>query len=147
MYCAGPGSRSRRGFDRESVGGAALRLLDRTLDTLVAARAREGAKLGDMVAGRCEEVGRIAARVRAALPDVQERYRGARLVARLDEARVDIDPNRLAQELVMFASRTDVAEELDRLDTHVTEVRGALGSGSPIGRRLDFLMQELQREG
>ena len=140
-----PGVAEPQGIDRESVGGAALRLLDRVLDTLVAARAREGAKLGDMVAGRCEEVGRIAARVRAALPDVQERYR-ARLVARLDEARVDIDPNRLAQELVMFASRTDVAEELDRLDTHVTEVRGALGSGSPIGRRLDFLMQELQRE-
>ena len=140
-----PGVAEPQGIDRESVGGAALRLLDRALDTLVAARAREGAKLGDMVAGRCEEVGRIAARVRAALPDVQERYR-ARLVARLDEARVDIDPNRLAQELVMFASRTDVAEELDRLDTHVTEVRGALGSGSPIGRRLDFLMQELQRE-
>ena len=140
-----PGVAEPQGIDRESVGGAALRLLDRALDTLVAARAREGAKLGDMVAGRCEEVERIAARVRAALPDVQERYR-ARLVARLDEARVDIDPNRLAQELVMFASRTDVAEELDRLDTHVTEVRGALGSGSPIGRRLDFLMQELQRE-
>ena len=140
-----PGVAEPQGIDRESVGGAALRLLDRALDTLVAARAREGAKLGDMVAGRCEEVGRIAARVRAALPDVQERYR-ARLVARLDEVRVDIDPNRLAQELVMFASRTDVAEELDRLDTHVTEVRGALGSGSPIGRRLDFLMQELQRE-
>ena len=140
-----PGVAEPQGIDRESVGGAALRLLDRALDTLVAARAREGAKLGDMVAGRCEEVESIAARVRAALPDVQERYR-ARLVARLDEARVDIDPNRLAQELVMFASRTDVAEELDRLDTHVTEVRGALGSGSPIGRRLDFLMQELQRE-
>ena len=140
-----PGVAEPQGIDRESVGGAALRLLDRALDTLVAARAREGAKLGDMVAGRCEEVESIAARVRAALPDVQERYR-ARLVARLDEARVDIDPNRLAQELVMFASRTDVAEELDRLDTHVTEVRGALGSGAPIGRRLDFLMQELQRE-
>ena len=93
-----PGVAEPQGIDRESVGGAALRLLDRALDTLVAARAREGAKLGDMVAGRCEEVGRIAARVRAALPDVQERYR-ARLVARLDEARVDIDPNRLAQEL------------------------------------------------
>ncbi len=131
--------------DRESVGDAALQLLDRALDTLVAARAREGAKLGDLVARKCEEVACIAARVRAAAPELQERYR-ARLVARLEEARVDPDPNRLAQELVMFASRTDVAEELDRLDTHVTEVRGTLGSGPPIGRRLDFLMQELQRE-
>ena len=132
-------------IDRESVGSAALRLLDRALDTLVAARAREGAKLGDLVGRRCEEVESIAARVRAALPDVQERHR-ARLLARLEEARVDPDPNRLAHELALFASRTDVAEELDRLDAHVAEVREALGGGSPIGRRLDFLMQELQRE-
>lgn len=140
-----PGVAEPPEIDRESVGGAALRLLDRALDALVAARAREGAKLGEAVAGRCEEVANVTARVRAALPEVQERYR-ARLLARLEEARVEADPDRLAHELVTFASRTDVAEELDRLDTHVAEVRGALGSGSPIGRRLDFLMQELQRE-
>ena len=140
-----PGVVEPPGIDRESVGSAALQLLDRALDTLVAARAREGAKLGGLVAGRCEEVASIVSRVRAALPEVQEKYR-ARLLARLDEARAGADPDRLAHELVMFASRTDVAEELDRLDVHVTEVRDALGSGSPIGRRLDFLMQELQRE-
>ena len=140
-----PGVAEPPEIDRESVGGAALRLLDRALDTLVAARAREGAKLGEAVAGRCEEVANVTARVRASLPEVQERYR-ARLLARLEEARVEADPDRLAHELVTFASRTDVAEELDRLDTHVAEVRAALGSGSPIGRRLDFLMQELQRE-
>ena len=140
-----PGVAEPPEIDHESVGGAALRLLDRALDALVAARAREGAKLGEAVAGRCEEVANVTARVRAALPEVQERYR-ARLLARLEEARVEADPDRLAHELVTFASRTDVAEELDRLDTHVTEVRAALGSGSPIGRRLDFLMQELQRE-
>ena len=140
-----PGVVEPPGIDRESVGSAALQLLDRALDTLVAARAREGAKLGGLVAGRCEEAADITARVRAVLPEVQERYR-ARLLARLDEARAGADPDRLAHELVMFASRTDVAEELDRLDAHVAEVRDALGSGSPIGRRLDFLMQELQRE-
>ena len=132
-------------IDRESVEGAALQLLDRALAGLVAARAREGAKLGEMVRRRCEEVASIAARVRVTLPEVQERYR-ARLLARLDEARVDLDPSRIAQETVLFASRTDVAEELDRLDAHVTEVRDALASRSPVGRRLDFLMQELQRE-
>lgn len=140
-----PGVVEPREMDRESVGSAALRLLDRALDTLVAARAREGAKLGGLVGRRCEEVAGIAARVRTALPEVQERHR-ARLLARLEEARVDPDPNRLAHELALFASRTDVAEELDRLDAHVAEVREALGGGSPIGRRLDFLMQELQRE-
>ena len=140
-----PGVVEPRELDRESVGSAALRLLDRALDALVAARAREGAKLGGLVGRRCEEVEGIAARVRTALPEVQERHR-ARLLARLEEARVDPDPNRLAHELALFASRTDVAEELDRLDAHVAEVREALGGGSPIGRRLDFLMQELQRE-
>ena len=140
-----PGVVDPPGIDRESVEGAAIELLDRALAGLVAARAREGAKLGEMVSGRCEQVASIAAGVRTALPGIQERYR-ARIVARLEEARVDVDPGRLAQEMVMFASRADVAEELDRLDAHVTEVREALASGSPIGRRLDFLMQELQRE-
>ena len=140
-----PGVVEPPGIDRESVGEAALALLDRALAGLVAARAREGEKLGELVSQRCEEVARIAAGVRTALPEIQERYR-ARIVARLEEARVDAEPGRLAQEVVMFASRTDVAEELDRLDAHVAEVRDALASGSPIGRRLDFLMQELQRE-
>ena len=133
------------GIDRESVGAATLDLLDRALASLVESRAREGAKLAEMVTRRCEEVASIAARVRTTLPDVQEKYR-ARLVARLEEARAEIDPNRLTHELVMFTSRMDVAEELDRLDAHVTEVRDAFVSGAPIGRRLDFLMQELQRE-
>ena len=140
-----PGVVHAPGIDRSAVEEGVLKLLDRTLASLVAARAREGAKLGEMVGRRCEEVASIAAGVRTVLPQVQERYR-ARLLARLDEARVDLDPNRLAHEVVMFASRSDVAEELDRLDAHVTEVREALASRSPIGRRLDFLMQELQRE-
>ena len=140
-----PGVVEPPGIDRDSVEDSALQLLDRALAGLVAARVREGAKLGELVSRRCEEVASIATRVRTVLPEVQERYR-ARLLARLDEASVDLDPNRIAQETVLFASRTDVVEELDRLDAHVTEVRDALASRAPIGRRLDFLMQELQRE-
>ena len=132
-------------FDRASAGEAVLGLLDRTLAALVAAREREGRKLGAIIEARCGEAADVAARVRAALPEVREKYR-ARLLARLDEARVDLDPNRLAHEAVLFASRTDAAEELDRLDAHLAEVRTALASRAPIGRRLDFLMQELQRE-
>ena len=140
-----PGVLGPPAFDQEAAGEAALELLDRTLAALIAAREREGRKLGAFIEERCDEVAGISARVRAALPEVRERYR-ARLLARLDEARVELDPNRLAQEVVLFASRTDVAEELDRLDAHVTEVRDALASRAPVGRRLDFLMQELQRE-
>lgn len=140
-----PGVVETPGIDRDSVAEAALELLDRTLAGLVEARAREGAKLAEMVRRRCAEVAGIAAEVRTALPQIQERYR-TRIVARLEEAQVEADPARLAHEMVMFASRADVAEELDRLDAHVTEVDEALVSGAPIGRRLDFLMQELQRE-
>ena len=132
-------------IDRESIEEATLDLLERTLAALAEARAREGAKLRELVSGRCEAVADIAARVRTALPAIQERYR-ARLAARLEEAKVESEPDRLAQEMVMFASRSDVSEELDRLDAHVAEVRNALESRAPIGRRLDFLMQELQRE-
>ena len=140
-----PGVVEPPAVDRDSIASATLGLLDRTLAELVAARAREGAKLGETVAHRCGEIARIATGVRSVLPEVQERYR-ARLVARLEEARAEVDASRLAHELVMFASRTDVAEELDRLDAHVSEVRDALAGDSPVGRRLDFLMQELQRE-
>ena len=140
-----PGVVEPPGIDRDAIAAATLGLLDRALAGLVAARAREGVKLGETIARRCEEVARIAASVRTVLPEVQERYR-ARLVARLEEAQAEVDANRLAHELVLFASRTDVAEELDRLDAHLTEVRSALAGGSPVGRRLDFLMQELQRE-
>lgn len=133
-------------FDRESAAEAVLALLDRALDGLVANRAREGAQLHSLVGGRCDEVAAIAGRVRAMLPEVRERYR-ARLLARLEEARAALDDeDRLAQELALFASRGDVAEELDRLDTHVAEVRAALAGDAPAGRRLDFLMQEMQRE-
>ena len=140
-----PGVAEPARLDRESIEEDALDLLDLTLATLVEARAREGAKLGKMIRERCDEVAGIATQVRTALPEIQERYR-ARIVSRLEEVSVDPDPNRLAQEMVMFASRTDVAEELDRLEAHVTEVRDALATRGPIGRRLDFLMQELQRE-
>ena len=140
-----PGVIEPPGFDREAAADGVLALLDRTLTALVANRAREGRKLGALIEARCGEVAEIASRVRAALPEVQERFR-ARLLARLGEARVELDPGRLAQEAVLFANRVDVAEELDRLEAHVGEVRAALASGAPIGRRLDFLMQELQRE-
>ncbi len=141
-----PGVVEPPGFDRESAGEAVLALLERALDGLVAGRAREGAQLRSLVGGRCDEVAAIAARVRAMLPEVRERYR-ARLLARLEEARAALDDEeRLAQELALFASRGDVAEELDRLDAHVAEVRAALAGDAPAGRRLDFLMQEMQRE-
>ena len=109
-------------LDRESAETAALELLEAALDILVGARAREGTKLAELLSRRCEEVAKIASHVREVLPDVEARF-GARLRERLEEARLDPDEQRLAQEMVMFASRTDVAEELERLEAHVGEVR------------------------
>ena len=140
-----PGVVEPNRLDRESVQDTALQLLEHALASLVDARTREGMKLAELLERRCGEISGITSGVREILPEVQDGY-GARLRARFEEARLDLDESRLAQELVMFASRTDVAEELDRLDAHLGEVREALASPPPIGRRLDFLMQELHRE-
>jgi uncharacterized protein (TIGR00255 family) len=87
----------------------------------------------------------IAARVRALLPEVRQNFR-ERLLARLQDVRAELDPARVEQELLLFAQKTDVDEELDRLVMHLNEVRRVLDDQGQIGRRLDFLMQELNRE-
>ncbi len=90
-------------------------------------------------------MGEIAARVRTLLPDVRQSFR-ERLLARLQDVRAELDPARVEQELLLFAQKTDVDEELDRLVLHLNEVRRVLDEKGQVGRRLDFLMQELNRE-
>ena len=87
----------------------------------------------------------IATRVRALLPEVRQNFR-ERLLARLQDVRAELDPARVEQELLLFAQKTDVDEELDRLVMHLNEVRRVLDDKGQVGRRLDFLMQELNRE-
>ncbi|GAA3903693.1 YicC family protein [Halomonas cibimaris] len=131
--------------DREAICAAARALFTRALDELEDARAREGEKLAAMITQRLDGVSREVAAVRALMPQVQKAQRD-RLLERLSEARTELDPQRLEAELVLVAQKSDVAEELDRLDAHVEEVRRRLGEPGPKGRRLDFLMQELNRE-
>jgi uncharacterized protein (TIGR00255 family) len=131
--------------DPEALAQSARDLLARAVETLVATRAREGARLKELIGARVESAARIAANTRTVLPAVQETLR-ARLLERLKEVRESLDPARLEQEMVLYATRADVAEELDRLDTHLAEVARLLAAGGAIGRRLDFLMQELHRE-
>ena len=131
--------------DLEALQAAALRLLDNAFDELVAAREREGARIRDMLAQRLDEMAAITARVRERVPELVAQAR-QRLTTRLAELREQVDPERIEQEVVLLAQKSDVAEELDRLDAHVAEVRASLGGGKPVGRRLDFLMQELNRE-
>jgi uncharacterized protein (TIGR00255 family) len=140
-----PGVLQGGALDVEGLGEEALALLARALDELVENRAREGARLQEFLLARLASMEKIVNDTKALLPDIQRLYR-ERLEARLKEIREQLEPARLEQELVLFANRTDVAEELDRLTAHFAEIRRVLDRGEQAGRRLDFLMQELNRE-
>ena len=140
-----PGLLVKPELDQAGLTQAALALLDRTLDEFVAGRAREGAKLAAALLERLDGIERIVAEVRALLPDIRAALR-AKLESRLADLVQSADPGRLEQELVLQLSRLDVDEELDRLAAHVGEARRILALDEPVGRRLDFLMQEFNRE-
>jgi uncharacterized protein (TIGR00255 family) len=120
-------------------------LIDQALADLAASRRREGAKLAAMLGERCAAIEAEISRVAPRIPIIHAAY-VEKLGARLREAGLDPDHDRLKQELALFATKIDVAEELTRLSTHVTEVRRVLEAGGSAGKRLDFLMQELHRE-
>ena len=140
-----PGVMQSAAIDVESLGGEALALLARALDELVDTRAREGARLQELLLARLAAMEKIVAGVRTVLPEMAKLYR-ERLETRLQEVKEQLDPARMEQEIVLFANRTDVAEELDRLNAHFAECQRVLNAGEQAGRRLDFLMQELNRE-
>lgn len=119
--------------------------LDQAIGELCDARAREGEKISVMLASRCTEILQLVAQVRARLPQVLVDIR-ARLLDRIKALDLTPDPERLEQEIALLAQKMDVSEELDRLEAHVAEVRTTLTKSEPVGRRLDFLMQELNRE-
>ena len=135
--------------DREATPllAAAHRCLDETLAALAASRASEGERIAAMLTGRCRQLEVLVAAVRARLPEVHARIR-ARLEERLAQLSLpaELNRDRLEQELTLMLARTDVDEELDRLTSHIAEVDKALGGDEPAGRRLDFLMQEFNRE-
>ena len=131
--------------DLSQLEQTALTLLDQALDSLLATRAREGERLAQALRDRCDRLQACAARVRERLPEVLAGVR-QRLAERLSELRAELDPLRLEQEIALVAARLDVDEELDRLAAHLDEVRDVLQRREPVGRRLDFLMQELNRE-
>ncbi len=131
--------------DVDALKQTALAVLAEALDELLAYRLREGASLKTVILSRCDELEKAAATVAKRLPQVREHWR-SRLLARIAEIDVDVDPARIEQELLFASQKMDVAEELDRLRLHIQEVRDTLDSDKSIGRRLDFLMQELNRE-
>ncbi|NYS61080.1 YicC/YloC family endoribonuclease [Vreelandella salicampi] len=140
-----PGVLEAQHLDQEAIKTAAATLFEQALDELIDARAREGAKLAEMITTRLDAVSEQVATVRSLLPQILERQRTL-LLERLEAAKTELDPQRLEAELVVVAQKSDVDEELDRLTAHVEEVRRQLAQKGPKGRRLDFLMQELNRE-
>jgi len=131
--------------DADALKQAALAALSEALDELLDCRLREGASLKTVILSRCDALEKAAADVAVKLPQVREYWRN-RLLSRIAEMDIEVEPARLEQELLFTAQKMDVAEELDRLQLHIQEVRNTLDSDKSIGRRLDFLMQELNRE-
>jgi uncharacterized protein (TIGR00255 family) len=129
----------------DEVVAAARALFAETVAELVAARGREGVRLRELIEQRCANLDGLVAQVRTRLPEVQARVR-ERLNERVADLKAQIDQDRLEQEVALLLQRLDVDEELDRLTGHVAEIRRIIGASEPAGRRLDFLMQELNRE-
>lgn len=140
-----PGVLQARDIDAEVFQLQALALLDVALDDFIAAREREGSKLAEAISERVDGVAMIADEVRTLVPLIREGQR-AKLTARMAEVAGNLDQGRLEQELVLWLQKLDVDEELDRLNSHVSEARRVLKQREPVGRRMDFLLQEFNRE-
>ncbi len=129
----------------DDIRAAVLGSLDAALVELIATREREGQRTAELLRQRCDAIRTQVARARTRRPEVLARWR-ERLLSRLADLSTDSDPGRLEQELALMAQRLDVDEELDRLDAHLDEIHAVFDRPEPVGRRLDFLMQELNRE-
>lgn len=135
--------------EQRAAEAASVKLFDSALGALVAMREGEGAALGRLLSQRLDELAALAARAEACAARAPElaRARIAEQVAALIEASGSrLDPDRLHQEAVLIAARADIREELDRIAAHVAQTRELIGAGGPVGRRLDFLAQEFNRE-
>ena len=140
-----PGVISDESLDEEIFNNEVLELFDRALDDLIMARKREGESLKNMLLKRIESIQSITDAIRVKMPNIIAKQK-ENLFLRLEELKAEFEPTRLEQEIAILAQKADVDEELDRLDAHVNEVVRILESEGQIGRRLDFLMQELNRE-
>jgi uncharacterized protein (TIGR00255 family) len=140
-----PGVLNKESPDAEAIGGPLLLMLDAAIDIILETRHREGEKLAGLVLERCNAATQCITATRAKLPGIMAAIR-ERILSRAQELATNIDKDRLEQEMVILAQKLDVAEELDRLEAHIGEVRRILGTEDAKGRRLDFLMQEMNRE-
>ena len=140
-----PGVISDQSIDEELFNKEALELFEKALDDLMVVREREGATLRDVVLKRIASIQDIIDSIQAKMPSIILKQK-ENLLNKLEELKAEFEPTRLEQEVTLLAQKADVDEELDRLNSHLQEVKRVLDSSGQIGRRLDFLMQELNRE-
>ncbi len=140
-----PGVMEAPEHDMSAIQAELLTAFDQALKDFIAARASEGKNLKAMIEQRLSAISAEAEKVEAHMPEVIEWQRN-RIIEKFSDASIDLDSGRVEQELVLLAQKMDVAEELDRLNSHVGETRKILKKGGAQGRRLDFMMQEFNRE-
>ncbi|MDP2562820.1 YicC/YloC family endoribonuclease [Psychrobium sp. 1_MG-2023] len=131
--------------DMTEVNQLLLAQFDQTLSDFIKARASEGENLKTMITTRLAAISKLVGQVREQMPDILV-WQRERLMAKFEDVKIEVDNNRIEQELIMLAQKVDVAEELDRLDSHVSEAQKIMKKGGACGRRLDFMMQEFNRE-
>jgi uncharacterized protein (TIGR00255 family) len=140
-----PGILQIKELDLEIIEDEMVKLLEKALSNLTDVRAREGAELKKLFFERLDAMKIELSKVKEHLPEILK-FQREKLMLRFADAKIELDPSRLEQEMVLLAQRVDVAEEVDRLSTHISETQRILKQGGLAGRRLDFLMQELHRE-
>jgi uncharacterized protein (TIGR00255 family) len=140
-----PGVIEEQDFDKTSIEKQALSLFSAALDDLVTTREREGAELQGFIQQRIDSVREIVVSIRNKIPEILAKQK-QNILDRLADLQAELEPTRLEQEVSLLTQKADVEEELDRLDSHLNEVERVLGAKGQKGRRLDFLMQELNRE-
>jgi len=129
----------------DAIQGDILAEFDATLGDFLKSRAGEGATLSQLIEQRLVNIADEVDKVSAHMPEVIK-WQKDKILARFAEANIELDPTRVEQEMIMLAQKVDVAEELDRLKSHINETRKILKKGGAVGRRLDFMMQEFNRE-
>jgi uncharacterized protein (TIGR00255 family) len=140
-----PGLIAETEQDTKLIDEKTLALFKDTLDSLQAQREREGAQLRNLIEERLTQVSDIVAGIRSDMPGILA-AQAERIKAQFEDLKLQVEPTRLEQEIVVITQKADIHEEVDRLDTHVKEVLHTISQDGPVGRRLDFLMQELNRE-
>ncbi|MDK7281655.1 YicC family protein [Haemophilus haemolyticus] len=140
-----PGVVEAQEQDLDAISQDLLTAFDDLLTDFIAMRGREGEKLNDIIQQRLDAITVEADKVRSQMPTVLQ-WQRERLLQRFEDAQINLDPQRVEQEMILLAQRVDVAEELDRLQMHVKETTNILKKGGAVGRKLDFMMQELNRE-